>query len=187
MDNLRVPIAQGNGPQPLLKLEMAFLNKSPILCLPFEILVEISVCYTEGIYNATHHDRFGTPNPTPGPFLLTAICQTWRCVALATPRVWRNINIHITSTDKVQLLSEQTKQCILLSGKLLLNIIFSIRRDILPINPISIPPLLDVTRDVAPFAGSYYEDLMDAVEATPHLCLIPCLRYIHRPVFFFLT
>ncbi|KAJ7749495.1 hypothetical protein B0H16DRAFT_1551586 [Mycena metata] len=64
----------------------------PVLTLPFDIISEIFI-HCLPVENAL-------PSSAEAPLLVAAVCREWRDVALATPRLWKDIDIetHRTAT-----------------------------------------------------------------------------------------
>ncbi|KDR69851.1 hypothetical protein GALMADRAFT_160319 [Galerina marginata CBS 339.88] len=93
----------------------------PILTIPFEIAAEIFIFYTN--VNSTPLDYPARLKSTKSPpFLLAAVCKTWREIALSTPRLWTTVNIFISSIANVPLLTELALDCMSRSGQLPLTV-----------------------------------------------------------------
>ena len=79
----------------------ALTAKSPIRSLPLEVLTEIFIL-TMHIDWVEVHPK-GSLKPSEGesrrrmlnPFILPAVCLSWRSLAFSIPKLWRKVFIHI--------------------------------------------------------------------------------------------
>ncbi|KAJ7179712.1 hypothetical protein C8R46DRAFT_1212242 [Mycena filopes] len=73
--------------------------------VPNEILSEIFLCSLPAApaIPASHFPRpaFVKPSPTTAPLLLCGVCTQWRCVALATPKLWTSLDPRLISDPRL--------------------------------------------------------------------------------------
>ncbi|KAJ7211934.1 hypothetical protein B0H12DRAFT_1079477 [Mycena haematopus] len=97
---LRDRLAELNAQIPLLAAEREFVQKKlqsvtyPVLSLPVEVTSEIFIhCLPDFEHADLIFSRYSERLPTP--VLLSQICQTWRDIALTTPKIWAVFQIHV--------------------------------------------------------------------------------------------
>ncbi|KAJ7148420.1 hypothetical protein C8R43DRAFT_1236854 [Mycena crocata] len=89
--------------------------KYPVLTLPTEITSEIFVCFLPPYPLCP--PMTGSSSPT----LLTHICRTWRNIALATPTLWRAVQV-IVEPETVETQKDHIKSRLIRSGSCPLSI-----------------------------------------------------------------
>lgn len=99
-----------------LKAKVNQRHGSLIHRLPLEISSRIFAAYVHRVYDNFNPEKAAESNYTrdwyPALFL-SSICATWRKIALATPEIWRFINIPLLEDDPdVDLKIELLKECV---------------------------------------------------------------------------
>ncbi|KIM48318.1 hypothetical protein M413DRAFT_228114 [Hebeloma cylindrosporum] len=116
VEDLLASLLRGRAP---LKMKLNQLD-SPILnLLPPEI---ISLIFTFCIPDFRDYDpeTFVKEDP-PIPFLLGAICRSWRSIAWSTPMLWSSLSLHL-SNQNFGVLVDLMKEWLCRSGELPLSV-----------------------------------------------------------------
>ncbi|KAF8350373.1 hypothetical protein F5887DRAFT_1278607 [Amanita rubescens] len=79
----------------------ALAFKSPIRSVPLEVLAEIFILALHIDWVEVHPSNYLEPSKgesrrrTLNPFVLCAVCSSWRSLAFSFPKLWRNVVVHI--------------------------------------------------------------------------------------------
>lgn len=102
----------------LLKTKLNQLD-SPIINLPPEIISHIFIfCLPD--FNDYNPETFVRGDP-PVPFLIGAVCRSWRTIAWSTPTLWSCLSLHL-STQNFTILVDLMDEWLPRSGELPLSI-----------------------------------------------------------------
>ncbi|KAJ7253515.1 hypothetical protein C8J57DRAFT_1473838 [Mycena rebaudengoi] len=98
---------------------------SPARRLPDDVVREIFVA-------SLPKDRNCAISAKDSPLLLCTICQSWRNLALSTPRMWASIHIVAPSNDKIERMAQTVYTWLDRSGALPLSISLIVSRSTFP-------------------------------------------------------
>jgi len=116
VENLLASLLRGRA---LLKTKLNRLDSPMINLLPPEI---ISLIFTFCVpdFNDYDPETFVRGDP-PVPFLLGAVCRSWRSIAWSTPTLWSCLSLHL-STQNLTILVDLMKEWLYRSGELPLSV-----------------------------------------------------------------
>jgi hypothetical protein len=116
VENVLAVLLRGRA---LLKTKLNRLDSPMINLLPPEI---ISLIFTFCVpdFNDYDPETFVRGDP-PVPFLLGAVCRSWRSIAWSTPMLWSCLSLHLSSQD-LTILVDLMKEWLRRSGELPLSV-----------------------------------------------------------------